>query len=507
AVLGSADCDSSLPFSFTVIQQLDMNAMNVDPLSQWRFAVKFKDHNSRATEEEVKNAYEAYKEFFYKYHKDHLTDCYMEYLQTLGSWALLVGAELGHRDIMWFIERSNINYITELNQQLGSIRDSLKYFNYLAVVQSSGYGKTRAIHELVKLYPVIYLCFRSSVSTGYLKVMTHSLTLKNEIEFCDMIAKAEAVANRWLVTIVITFLNKSRVYNRVDGKKYLQHILEDRESKASALTGKIFMVFVEQPDINPESSLIQIGDLVPAQDEDDSARDLNLHAHRPFVHIASTDCLRFRFDCPLQVSVRVFGNNICLSHSNTSYSEEEMKMGYNISMWNGMTYNALRERYRYLVDIAMTKLCGGTLKDLVKSHIVIIITAEDSGKKHLIGYPSESILYEGALTLLSRPSVELEVLKELDLVRKEGRVIDTGNREELYARILLLSARRQQILSFRKENYEIHIETLILIAYLHELFSSEFSHEKFQHLAAYDMGFTYFVALDHIPDESTLQLC
>ena len=234
------------------------------------------------------------------------------------------------------------------------------------------------------------------------------------------------------------------------------------------------------------------------------ARDLNLHAHRPFVHIGSTDCLRFGSDCPLQVSVGVFGNNICLSHSNTSYSEEEMKMGYNIvrygrplwqSMWNGMTYDAPRERYRYLVDIAMTKLCGGTLKwekhrqrsatalmactvciyicplsrmarDLVKSHMATIITAEDSGKKHLIGYPSEPMLSEGALTLLSRPGVELDVLKELDLVGKEGGVIDTGNRGELCARILLLSARRRQILSFRKENCEVHIETLIHILYI-----------------------------------------
>jgi hypothetical protein len=271
------------------------------------------------------------------------------------------------------------------------------------------------------------------------------------------------------------------------------------------------------------------------------------------------------------VSVGVFGYNICLSHSNTSYSEEEMKIGYNIvrygrplwqSMWNGMTYDAPRERYRYLVDIAMTKLCGGTLKwekhrqrsaialmactvciyicplsrmarDLVKSHMATIITAEDSGKKHLIGYPSEPMLSEGALTLLSRSGVELDVLKELDLVGKEGGVIDTGNRGELCARILLLSARRRQMLSFRKENCEVHIETLIhilyivvillyllcvknyppfsahqpVIAYLRELFSSEFPHQKFQHLAAYDMGFTHFVALDHTPDESTLQLC
>ncbi|KAG9302528.1 hypothetical protein G9A89_007232 [Geosiphon pyriformis] len=233
---------------------------------------------------------------------------------------------------------SNIDYIAELDRQLGSIRDSSEYFNYLAVVQSSGYGKTRAIHELAKLYPVIYLCFRSSVSTGYPKTTTHSLTLKNEIGFCDTMAEAEAVANRWLAAMVITFLDKSHVYNRVDGKKYHQHILEDRESKnqakefwdavyqkkkqidipppltlnqfiiicfdeASALTetdGRKVFRAIRRALRNQRENIVgifadtnsSIGDLVTVQDEDDSARDLKLHAHRPFVHIASTDCLR-----------------------------------------------------------------------------------------------------------------------------------------------------------------------------------------------------------------------
>ena len=102
--------------------------------------------------------------------------------------------------------------------------------------------------------------------------------------------------------------------------------------------------------------------------------------------------------------------------------------------------------------------------DLVKSHMATIITAEDSGKKHFIGYSSEPMLSEAALTLLSKPGIELDVLKELDLVRKEGGVIiiDTGNQEKLCVRILLLSTRHQQILSFR-ENCEVHIETLIYI--------------------------------------------
>ncbi|CAG8695223.1 15835_t:CDS:2, partial [Funneliformis caledonium] len=150
-------------------------------------------------------------------------------------------------------------------------------------------------------------------------------------------------------------------------------------------------------------------------------------------------------------------------------------------------------------------------RDLVKLHMTIIITAEDSDKKHLIGYPSEPMLSEGVLTLLSRPDVELEVLKELDLVRKEGGVINTGNRGDLCARILLLSARRRQILSFRKENCEVHIETLICILYivvilLYLLLCKELSNILCLS-TTYDMGFTHFVMLDHIPDESTLQLC
>jgi hypothetical protein len=63
-----------------------MDAMNMNPLNQLRFAVKFKDHNPKATEEEVEDAYNKYKEFFYKYHQENpaaTTDCYAQYLETL----------------------------------------------------------------------------------------------------------------------------------------------------------------------------------------------------------------------------------------------------------------------------------------------------------------------------------------------------------------------------------------------------------------------------------------
>ena len=65
-----------------------MDAMNVDPLGGLQFAVKFKDYNSKATEKEVSDAYEAYKDFYVKYHQDSpaaVTDCYEEFLKTQGK--------------------------------------------------------------------------------------------------------------------------------------------------------------------------------------------------------------------------------------------------------------------------------------------------------------------------------------------------------------------------------------------------------------------------------------
>ncbi|CAG8677813.1 8051_t:CDS:2, partial [Paraglomus occultum] len=57
------------------------------------------DYHREATWKEVEDAYEAYKGFYVKFHQDHpnaTTDCYEEFLETLGnqergSWALLVG--------------------------------------------------------------------------------------------------------------------------------------------------------------------------------------------------------------------------------------------------------------------------------------------------------------------------------------------------------------------------------------------------------------------------------
>ncbi|CAG8535316.1 6892_t:CDS:2 [Paraglomus occultum] len=52
------------------------------------FTMKYTRDFQEATEKEIGNAYEAYKVFYAKHHQDHpgtTTDCYAEYLQTLGK--------------------------------------------------------------------------------------------------------------------------------------------------------------------------------------------------------------------------------------------------------------------------------------------------------------------------------------------------------------------------------------------------------------------------------------
>ena len=68
------------------MQQLDMD---VDySLGFGRFCVKYGQDFPTATEKELEDEYNKYKDFYAKHHRDHpgtATDCYAEYLQELGK--------------------------------------------------------------------------------------------------------------------------------------------------------------------------------------------------------------------------------------------------------------------------------------------------------------------------------------------------------------------------------------------------------------------------------------
>ena len=60
------------------------------------FTMKYARDFPTATEKELEDAYNNYKDFYVQYHQDHpaaVTDCYNEYLETLGKQ--------GERHVYW----------------------------------------------------------------------------------------------------------------------------------------------------------------------------------------------------------------------------------------------------------------------------------------------------------------------------------------------------------------------------------------------------------------------
>jgi len=59
------------------------------------------------------------------------------------------------------------NFLSAINEQLNKVANEEGYYNYLPIIQSSGYGKTRAIIQLATAQPLIYVCLCQVDSTSY----------------------------------------------------------------------------------------------------------------------------------------------------------------------------------------------------------------------------------------------------------------------------------------------------------------------------------------------------
>ena len=70
------------------------------------------------------------------------------------------------------------------------------YENYLTIVQSSGYGKSRAMFELAAKRPMIYMYFRHKDSSVYPPATLHSEILLQELNDCKNLRSAEILGLR-----------------------------------------------------------------------------------------------------------------------------------------------------------------------------------------------------------------------------------------------------------------------------------------------------------------------
>ncbi|CAG8675230.1 13584_t:CDS:2, partial [Ambispora leptoticha] len=409
--------------------------------------------------------------------------------------------------------RDPVGYLRVLCQRIHQVADTDDHFNYLAIIQSSGYGKTRAGCELAAEFPFVYVCFRENGSTGYSPATPKSMDMLRNIKEARNVDEAEVEALGWIRSIISTFHEKREEFCKKEPQeRYQQALLKDQQqaidfwnavnanrkneelpqtrekiilfiNEASALLSKKkdqgavteknqafravrrallrYKTYITGLLIDTNSS---VANLAPQIEHDPSARGSNRKVHKPFIYLATMDCL----SADISLNENGSGHDI---------------IRFGRPLWGSQWQSA---------DLA---------PDLVKSHMATLIHIDDDRKKHLITYPSEPVLAEAALEVLSENGVELGVLTELDAVNKSSGILDAGSQGELVVRLLFLSAWRRLICSERnRENNKSDV-----LKFLEELFELKLPKEKFSYLKDFEVGFTHFIGLTEKPDISTLK--
>jgi hypothetical protein len=166
--------------------------------------------------------------------------------------------------------------------------------------------------------------------------------------------------------------------------------------------------------------------------------------------------------------------------------------------------------------------------DLVKSHMATLVGMDYQSKRHIITYPSEPVLSEAAMELLSEEGSEVRILKELEGIWKQGGIISPGNQGELVVKLLLLRTWRRLVCSTRGTDITVSRSFLLIqfsqpaLKYLSthaqvpfstrlpvldflSALIKEFPRGKCSQLEGFRVGFTHFVTLYHTPDKETLE--
>ena len=105
--------------------------------------------------------------------------------------------------------------MSELNRQLDLVASEITHFNYLPIVQSSGYGKTRAVYQLAASRPLIYMCFREERSSGYPYKTPGIDSLLEGLQKAITLETAVGLAQKWIDAMVSVFLERRQGFRSV----------------------------------------------------------------------------------------------------------------------------------------------------------------------------------------------------------------------------------------------------------------------------------------------------
>jgi hypothetical protein len=126
--------------------------------------------------------------------------------------------------------RDPVGYLSALSRRIHEVENAQGHFNYLTIIQSSGYGKTRAGRELAAKFPFVYVCFRESGSTGYPPATPKSMDILGNINAAKDVDEAETHALNWIRSIISTFHVKKEEYLKKQPQpkeNYQQTLLKD----------------------------------------------------------------------------------------------------------------------------------------------------------------------------------------------------------------------------------------------------------------------------------------
>lgn len=138
------------------------------------------------------------------------------------------------------------------------------------------------------------------------------------------------------------------------------------------------------------------------------------------------------------------------------------------SSWDKSKSNSQWKRTVTLALIACTAAlyvspASSIAPELVRAHMATLIAIDKDCENYIITYPSEPILSEASLELMSEGNIWKEVLQELDYTFRSGGILDAGTQGELAVRLLLLNAWHHLVLSKKSINSKVFISWHFLI--------------------------------------------
>ncbi|CAI2200561.1 12513_t:CDS:2, partial [Funneliformis geosporum] len=159
--------------------------------------------------------------------------------------------------------KDHANYMSFLENQLSKVSNSSEnYYNYLPVVQSSGYG-----------------------STGYPPATLKSDVMLKEIKEATDI---ERVGKQFLEGAIF-FDESSALLDIKINQAYKDN--QDNDNKPFRAIRRALYFFSKYAYGILTDTNSSVANLAPSKDKDSSARKYDRNIHKPFIYIVTQDCL------------------------------------------------------------------------------------------------------------------------------------------------------------------------------------------------------------------------